>query len=443
MGFFEDAGDNITAFFGGSTPEKVRQNRQRVNSFKQAKKPLPSIQKDLGNRQALAIPASANARPSDQEMNDILRRNTEAPGSQARYANKMLSDEAARGNPQPHKPDFFEQLMGEFQTQWGGVDKSKIDYSPLDNALKARMDAINGIRTQTNDNFQKSDGNLESMHNGFQNHIATDGAAAFNRIANTEKANLGQVNTDAQANLMKIKAEDMAKRQAMLQNLGIQESGATPDSSADVLTQTQGSIANRNEAEMVNAEQDRASSLAFNQGMAQSVGQQGVERRAALQQQLQGILGKLGMVEADAKSTDAQSRYELEQNQGNQQYQQYRDRQGFLQDTLGMMQDDAQKQAELYQKSQSQDPLEVSGFSGLAQDLLNTGYETPEIQNAMQQLAQVTATDYMKGVDPNAGYSQSAILNKILQQRGIDPMLAIQLATNYGNLGNTSKYQQQ
>lgn len=362
-------------------------------------------------------------------------RNTLPPGWRER--NERMRQEQ---NPQP---DFFSELMNGLQSEWGGIDRSKIDFSPLDKALQARMDAIGGIRNTTNENYDKSDTNLESMHNGFKNHIETTGAQRFNQIHDTEKQNLTQINQDSQNRLAAMKAEDQAKRQAMLQNLGIQEAGAANDPSADILSQTQGSIASRNEAEMVNAEQDRASSLAFNNGMAQSVGQQGVERRAALTQQLQGIMGKLGMAEADAKAQDAQSRFELEQNAGQQQYQQFRDRQGFLQDTLGMMQEDAQRMAELeaQQTEAAAKAPKIGGFSGLAQDLLNTGYDTPEIQNALGQLAQVTATDYMKGVDPNAGYSEAAILNKVLQERGIDPMLAIQIATNYSNLGNTSSYQ--
>lgn len=335
--------------------------------------------------------------------------------------------------------DFFSSLMDQIQGEYGGVDKSKVDFSSLDSALKSRMDAINGIRTNANENFKTSDANLEGMHRAFQDNINTEGAQRFNTTADNAKTQLTNVNADSQQRLQAIKADDIAKRQAMLQNLGIEESGATPDESANALTQAQASIASRNEGELANVEQDRNTNLAFNNKIATSVGQQGVERRAALQQQLQGILGKLGMAEADAQGQDAQSRFSLEQNAGNQQYQQWRDRQGFLQDTLGMMQDDARKQAEA---AQGGDPLKVGGFSGLAQDLVNTGYEVPEIQNAMSTLSQITSSDYRKGVDPNAGYSEADVLNKILQSRGIDPTLAIQLATNYANLGNTSSYEQ-
>lgn len=342
--------------------------------------------------------------------------------------------------PMQQEDDFFSKLMEQLQGEYTGVDRTKVDYSPLDNALKARMDAIGGIRNQANDNFKTSDANLEAMHRAFQNNINTEGAGRFNTTADNAKTQLTGINTDAQQRLQAIKADDMAKRQAMLQNLGIEEAGAAPDESANPLNQALASIASRNEAELANVEQDRNTNLAFNSKIATSVGQQGVERRAALQQQLQGILGKLGMAEADAQAENQQGRLSIEQNAGNQQYQQWRDRQGFLQDTLGMMQDDARKQAEMAQGSG--DPVKVGGFSGLAQDLVNTGYDVPEIQNAMSALSQITGSDYMKGIDPNAGYSESAVLNKILQQRGIDPMLAIQLATNYANLGNTSSYEQ-
>lgn len=348
-----------------------------------------------------------------------------------------------RGGMEPmgdSQSSLFDELLGKVTSEWSGPDKSKIDYSPLDTALNARLGALNGLRDKSQQNFNTSDANLESMHRGFQNHINTTGAGNFNKIADTQKQNLTASNDIAQNNLAKVKADDMAKRQAMLQNLGIEAAGAQEDTSAQGLNQAIGSIESREQADIANADQDRASNLAYNQGIATSVGQQGVERRGDLAQQLQAIFGKIDMGVADAQAENAQQRFQLEQGASDRQYQQWRDNKGFLQDTLGMLQDDALEREKLAAESGS-DPATIGGFAGIGQDLLNSGYEVPDVQNAMGVLSEITAGDYMKGIDPNAGYNQVSIINRRLQQNGIPPMLAIQLATNYANLGNTSKYE--
>lgn len=445
MGFFEDLNDNLTGFFGGSSADKARKNRERANAYKGANKPLPSIQTDLKNKSALAVPNNKTS------LTDLVNKNTMKPGEynnpQFKYNNKQQFDEANYGNtykggsPQGSQSSLFDELLGKVTSDWGGPDKSKIDYSPLDNALNARLGALNGLRDKSQQNFDKSDVALEGMHRALQDRITTDGAAKYNQIADTQKADLTASNDIAQNNLQKYKADDMAKRTAMLQNLGIEAAGAQEDTSANSLNQAIGSIESREQADLATADANRGTNLAYNQGIATSVGQQGVERRGDLAQQLQAIFGKIDMASADAQAENAQQRFQLEQNAGDKQYQQWRDQKGFMSDTLGMLQEDARAREEMAMKSGQQDPQVMSGFAGIGQDLLNSGYEVPDVQNAMTVLSTITSGDYRKGIDPNAGYNDVSILNRRLQEQGISPMLAIQLATNYANLGNTSKYE--
>lgn len=397
----------------------------------------------LTNNQAPAKKAVAG--PTRTTLTDLVKNNTMAPGSyrNPQYQNKQQFDEANYRGPSPDQvkqSSLFDDLLGKITSDWSGPDKSKIDYSPLDKALEARMGALNGLRDKSQQNFNTSDANLESMHRGFQNHIQTDGSQRFNNIADTQKTNLTASNDIAQNNLQQVKQQDMIKRQEMLKNLGIEAAGAQEDSSAQGLNQAIGSIESREQADIANADQDRASNLAYNQGIASSVGQAGVERRGDLAQQLQAIFGKIDMASADAQSENAQQRYQLEQQEGGRQYDQWRTKQGFLQDTLGMVQDDAFQRDKLAQEQASQKPATIPGFAGIGQDLINSGYEVPQIQQAMGALSEITAGDYRKGIDPNAGYNDVSIINRRLQERGIPPMLAIQIATNYANMGNTSKY---
>ena len=435
MGFWDDVNKNVnkpvndwfgSLFKGGNSGGLKTQDLERASRG-------PSGGGTIGRPK----PAYRSG-PSDPEREKI----TTLP--QPTYGNKMLSDEADRSRSGvmdvDHRQSLFDDLLGKITADWGGPDKSKIDYSPLDKALQAKMDALNGIRSKAQGNFDVSDTNLESMHRGFQNDIQTNGANRFNQIADTQKANLQADNQKSQDYLANIKAQDMAKRNAMLQNLGLTaQSAASPDESADPLNQAIASIASRNDANVTNAEADRGTNLAYNQGIAQSVGQQGVERRADLAQQLQAIFGKVDMASADAQAQNAQSRYELEQNAGNQQYQQWRDQKGFLGDTLHQLEQDEAEKQKLAQ--QGQKPQTINGFAGVGQDLINSGYDIPEIQKAMGALADINAGDYMQGVDPNAGYDKVHIyMKKLINDYGIDRNLAFQVATNYANLGNTSKY---
>lgn len=454
MGFWDDVNNNLnknvnkpvndwfgSLFKGGNSgglkTQDLEEASRRPTTLPYTVKPDPNLLDAARKNVGFDIGAGNKRVASDPRL---LSSNTPQPT----YGNKMLSDEADRSRSGvmdvDHRQSLFDDLLGKITADWGGPDKSKIDYSPLDKALQAKMDALNGIRSKAQGNFDVSDTNLESMHRGFQNDIQTNGANRFNQIADTQKANLQADNQKSQDYLANIKAQDMAKRNAMLQNLGLTaQSAASPDESADPLNQAIASIASRNDANVTNAEADRGTNLAYNQGIAQSVGQQGVERRADLAQQLQAIFGKVDMASADAQAQNAQSRYELEQNAGNQQYQQWRDQKGFLGDTLHQLEQDEAEKQKLAQ--QGQKPQTINGFAGVGQDLINSGYDIPEIQKAMGALADINAGDYMQGVDPNAGYDKVHIyMKKLINDYGIDRNLAFQVATNYANLGNTSKY---
>jgi hypothetical protein len=89
------------------------------------------------------------------------------------------------------------------------------------------------------------------------------------------------------------------------------------------------------------------------------------------------------------------------------------------------------------QKMQMQAPPEVPGFGGLAEDLLNN-YSEPESQQAMSVLSEVLSSDYMNGIPE--GYDRASILARRLRERGVNPVIASQLATNYSNLGNNNGF---
>ena len=432
MGIFDDSG-----YFGKndtrSWSEKAAGTRNTTSTNKK-------VAIAGGNKipAALRKPSGETSGPIDLGANNpianIIRRNSSNPTPMR--GGDGIPDSLRR----PQEPSFIDKIMAQIGGEWGGLDKSKIDYSPLDAALNARISALDNVHNTAQGNFDKSDLNLENMYRANQNDIQTKGAERFNQISDTAKANLQASNDQAVNYLQTIKDQDMAKRNAMLQNLGLTaQSAASPDESADPLNQAIGSIASRTNANITNAEADRGTNLAYNQGIASSVGQQGLERRADLAQQLQGIFGKIDMAKADAQSENAQARYQLEQNAGNQQYQHWRDRQGFLQDTLHQIESD---QAAAQKAAADGKNATVGGFAGLPQDLRNSGYQDSDIQNGMNQLADIVASDdYYREANSHSGNNPVTVINRMLQKRGVPPMLAIQIATNYANLGNTSKYE--
>jgi hypothetical protein len=251
---------------------------------------------------------------------------------------------------------------------------------------------------------------------------------------------LRDVSSSAVGNLEAIKASDMAKRSAMLKNLGIEEAAGAQDVSANPLNQAIASIQSRGDAEQSNAVGDRASNLAFNQSVATSIGQQGLERRGALAQQLQGILGKLTSAKNDAETQNQSDRLKYSSDVNSQAYDRWKDQQGINQNLFNTL-SRAQQSA-----GGSGSPETVGGFSGLAADLSNSGYDDQAASNAVGVLSQVLSSDYYKGqngnqsIDPTMGYPLEAVLARRLRENGVDQVLATHLATNYANQGNTSKY---
>jgi hypothetical protein len=360
------------------------------------------------------------------------------------HRDKAMADHAAmsqQNTTQPEQPSLLDTLLGKLTGGYqGGPDQSHIDFSSLDRALANRLSQIQGVRDQAQSGFDTSDRNVEGMHNAFKHQVETEGVDRYNKIADTQMQGLRDVSSSAVGNLEAIKASDMAKRSAMLKNLGIEEAAPAHDVGADPLNQAIASIQSRGDAEQSNAVGDRATNLAYNNTVANSIGQQGLERRGQLAQQLQGILGRLDSAKLDVQSQNDQERAKYTQQADSTAYDRWKDQQGINQNLFNTL-SRAQQAAG---GSTAQDT--VSGFSGLAQDLTNSGTSDQDASNAMGVLSQVLSSDYYKGsngqqsIDPTAGYPLEAVLARRLRENGVDAVLAAHLATNYANQGNTSKY---
>jgi hypothetical protein len=358
----------------------------------------------------------------------------------------MYAAAKARMNPRlnpepPAEKSLMEQILEKIDAPYQG-GQAKIDTSILDSVLRSQLGQIGQVRNNTNQNFQESDRNLQGMHGAARNEVLTQGKQRFEDISNDQLAGLKASRQETVGELQRYKDEENAKRMAMLKNLGIEASGATP-SDTSAYDQGIASITNRSAAEQANAVGDKATNLAYNTTVANSIGQQGAQRRSELAQQLQGILGKLGMAETEANQQYNMQKAQMQGQSDQNAYDAWQNERKFNQqrynDLFGQkmqMDEQAARQQQAMMKAGA--GPEVLGYSGLAEDLLNTGFGEDESQRAMQVLSEILSSDYMKGIPE--GYDKASILARRLRENQVNPVMASQLATNYSNLGNVNGY---
>jgi len=356
--------------------------------------------------------------------------------------NKMQFDDANYDShyeapPKSPMEELLDKIHQTYSPGAGGLSNGmpKLDYSPLDTALAGKLKLIEDLKNQTNQNFDKSDLNLQNMHQAFQNDINTNGAANINKFSDQQVANQNAGRDSGIKILQDQKNADMAERTAMLKNLGIQASGAAEDPNAAALNQGIASITSRGDANSDQAAQARNSNLALNQGMAQAIGNQGMERRQALNLQLQGLLGKLNGSEVDAKSQDAAARLAYQQQQQNIALQQG-------QQDYGRWSDEKARETAEFDKMLQQQNLQrqyamqkIPGFAGLGQDLVRYGgADDASATAAVNVLSKIIASNPTTNMGQNeAGViaQQMSDPNGPYKDAHIDPRIAAELASNY------------
>jgi hypothetical protein len=93
------------------------------------------------------------------------------------------------------------------------------------------------------------------------------------------------------------------------------------------------------------------------------------------------------------------------------------------------------------QEAEQADPVQVRGFGGLAQDLLNSNVDQGTAAAYMNALSQVVSGEYMQGIHPDEGYDRASVIARRLKdEKGVPDPWATHLATNYANLGNNAYY---
>lgn len=420
------------------------------------------VKKSEGTPEArkFALGNNSGSRPNVRQADREPASNTKKPftgwpaGQLSLKPNPPARREVSEAYPlPPAQPSLMEQLMAELSQgyerpqaqQQQGDGGLSLYMKSLDDALASKLGAIGGIRNQAQQNYQTSDQNLASMFGATANNIATQGSQRFGEIAQANKQGILGARDESLNRLQADQAKSQATRQAMLQALGIQESGASVDPGDTTMQDAMTGITNRSNIASQGAEQAGTTNQAYNQSVVNSVNQQGAERRGALTQQLAALQNQLGMAEADAQSQYGQQKAQLQakfqEAQANaaaanneQDYKIWSDRQNLVFDLWKTLSEQEN------QATEAQDQ-KVQGFGGLAQDLLNNGIQQEQASDYIGKLSAVVGGEYMKGIHPDEGYDRASIIaRRLIDDYDVPPAIATHLATNYTNLGSNAYY---
>lgn len=475
MGFLEDLWNGLTGQNGKAVRTQSFQNKPKGQAIKTPK----SNKRDTAwEPMPLRKTQAKNPRKRDTDYKPIPLGQARPRTVQPNIRQAMRNDDPTPGvmpapmqrAPEPEPMfDPMDDLLGGLQdfvppqqdNSQFEAHKAEI-MAQLDEMLGGQLAGLQGARNQIQGNFNTSDKNLEGMHRAFQNDISTSGKAAFADIGNDLTGSLANSRDQSVGALQALEAGNRNEMTAMLKNLGIQE--AAPGLKSDVYDEASANIIGRTATDLTSANQQTANNQSFNQGLATTTGMQGMQRRAALAQQMQALMGDVAEKETDVRSAHLSARAKAEADlMGMQQesgaaaqeaaWEQYKWEQDRLDDRLGQLSDqnfqreqwdyDADMQRESMAAKaamQQEEPVEISGFAGFTQDLANN-YGPQVAQQVTTALSEVYNSPAFRqepgGVkrDPT-----SVAVSQLVNKYGIPTSVALHAVTNYNQLGRTSKF---
>jgi hypothetical protein len=310
----------------------------------------------------------------------------------------------------------------------------------IDEAYSGALANISKARGDAESNFQRSDANIAALSAGHVNTIKTDDLNAVKRIGGDLQSGYQQTFDTAKNEMQSNRSAELAERTAMLQRLGIQEAGLGDAGQGE--TAAIEDMSARQAGAMKQAQGYQAADEVRNTEQAQSQASAGVERRSALNSDLQKILGTLGNSEAEIQSSMSQDKLRAKQSGKSD----YMDMQRFNLESLDQIDSQLQDRAEsdrnydLELKKLAQKNSTGSGgvYDAVANDFRNRGIAPEEYESAYAQVAS-SATF-------NAAVDGDKSLWMIRQMKKKNPKLSendiaryVSGVTNYGTdkLGNS------
>jgi hypothetical protein len=281
--------------YGGPTEH----NKLGTLNFSGSQQPQPQVQKAVntnrlpgmgGGDLSALIHGSANRDKGQQGTPPLLARGQEPDPMQ------KLIDRRAQ----------LEAMLDEDYT--GDPETDNL----INEAYSSALANVAGARTRANDNFAKSDSNIAALSAGHVNTIKTDDLNAVKRIGGELQGGYQKTYDTAHGSLEADRNSELAERTSMLQRLGIQEAGLG-DSGQDE-SEAMSRLNERQAGAMQQAQGYQAADEVRNTEQAQSQASAGVERRSALNKDLQGILGNLDQAETELGTSRAQAQLQSRQS---------------------------------------------------------------------------------------------------------------------------------
>lgn len=380
---------------------------------------IQGAQQGIGGILSMLMPKRGNPQQipmsRDNGMSTDDRRDKAMAGRQGMGPNSF--------GPAPRDPiDDILARLGEDFTYDGSQDESfKQNSSALDQMFNSRMTELNGLKDQSRQNFNESDGNVAAMHSAFQNEVLGQ-APAIQQRGDQAQAQIGGIfDKTIQSNNAGLEAERASKLE-MLQRLGIAPAANAPDEFSAAVQQgnnaAQQSRDSRQSEQAINTQTD----LSRNTQLANSIGNDGVARRSDLNNRLQEILGSISGKEADIQGDFQQSKMEMQNNGEDRAYQRWLADRQFDMGLFNSLNANQNKQNEIAAKGQS------SGLTGIGGLNANT---SPQLQNAIIDVSRRVniARDPEKAMEMLSD-----------PKYRLNPNEVFEYVTNYGKLGSNNKY---
>lgn len=184
--------------------------------------------------------------------------------------------------------------------------------SMIEQAYTSALSNVSGARSKANDNFAQSDANIAALSAGHVATIKGEDMDAVKRIGGELQSGYQKTFDTAKGSLEADRTSELEQRTAMLQRLGIQEAGLGTAGQGESeaiqrLTENQAGAVRQAQGYQA-ADEVRNTELASSQASA------GVERRSALNKDLQGILGNLDQAETELGTNKAQAKLQAYQS---------------------------------------------------------------------------------------------------------------------------------
>ena len=315
--------------------------------------------------------------------------------------------------------------------QW---DPSQVDTSMFDKMLQTKQQQIANTRGLAQNNYNISNKNLGDMYSAFQQHLSDQLPSIQQRyqqsgqdIGNTFDSGINQNNQRL--------SDYNAQKAEMLQRLGIQAAANAPDLVGQEIQRGNNALQQSKTTRQATNEADSQNQQNWFQNMNALAGNEGVQRKADLQKQLNDIFNNLDNAGLQAQTDNDQAKLGYIQQMFGNAFNNYQNERDFNEKALEAYNKyqteaaTAQAKLGIYQSrygGNNQNPA-TQGIIGL-----NQAYDPSVIQAFQQVLGQ--------GKDPSqvAQFYQTFVNNN--KNNTVDPGAFLQYLTGYNNLGKTNNF---